>query len=444
MIRWVFAALVAWSASVRADGLVIAGGSARAIGRAGVGTVGDDGGGALLVNPAAMARRDGLRVQLGVAFADDTVEWQGALDAPRARDQAGSTVLPVLAAEGAIGDWIVGVGAMTQPASDRAFRAPGRIPATDYANAFDYRYAGLTGSLRRDTVTVGAARRFGDAVAVGLAVGGSRVAVSETRTLWAGFVDRKDVIGDPAHDVEVAVDAEGLSPSVVAGVLVAPPDSRVELGGSLAWAGRTRATGDVVASAASAAVSVQQTAASAALELPAPVTARLGARWLGERLIAELDGDLWVFPAAAETTSWQLSGVTVVDASGMRAGLGELPSRISERTHGAVRGAVDVELIAGFLWATAGYAYTAAGTSRARLSPTFGALPGHTAALGLEATAGDFTITLGWARTWSVDRSAAASLLGHDNPFGAGDAAIPAGTYNGSSNVIGITVDAAR
>src|SRR5262249_19063752 len=47
-----------------AGGLVVVSGSARSIGRAGTGTVGDDGGGALLINPAAMARRETKRVQL--------------------------------------------------------------------------------------------------------------------------------------------------------------------------------------------------------------------------------------------------------------------------------------------------------------------------------------------------------------------------------------------
>ena len=43
--------------------------------------------------------------------------------------------------------------------------------------------------------------------------------------------------------------------------------------------------------------------------------------------------------------------------------------RLSMRTHGAMRGAADVELIDGFLWATGGYAYQVAsvGETRRRL-----------------------------------------------------------------------------
>ncbi|MDQ3301367.1 MAG: hypothetical protein M3619_32695, partial [Myxococcota bacterium] len=88
------ALIVASSAHAIAGGLVIVSGSPRAIGRAGTGTVGDDGGGALLVNPAAIARRETWRAQLGLAFSDDEIAWQGASDAPLARNQAASSIAP--------------------------------------------------------------------------------------------------------------------------------------------------------------------------------------------------------------------------------------------------------------------------------------------------------------------------------------------------------------
>src|SRR6185436_15685327 len=73
--RHVVCALVALApAQAHADGIAIVGGSPRAIGRAGAATVGDDGGGALLINPAAMARRDTTRGQIGVAVLDDTMQ----------------------------------------------------------------------------------------------------------------------------------------------------------------------------------------------------------------------------------------------------------------------------------------------------------------------------------------------------------------------------------
>src|SRR4051812_27477724 len=94
------AVVIAIASVAYADGTVIVGGSPRAIGRAGTGTVGDDGAGALLVNPAAMARRDGKRVQLGFAFVDDGVDWRSDADgAPVVHDQIGSLPVPTIAAE---------------------------------------------------------------------------------------------------------------------------------------------------------------------------------------------------------------------------------------------------------------------------------------------------------------------------------------------------------
>ncbi|MDQ3371016.1 MAG: hypothetical protein M3680_36825, partial [Myxococcota bacterium] len=97
------AALLVASTPALAGGLVVTGGSPRSIGRAGTATVGDDGAGALLMNPAALARREGLRGQLGLAFSDDEISWQGAASAPVARNQSASDVLPTGAVIGSLG-----------------------------------------------------------------------------------------------------------------------------------------------------------------------------------------------------------------------------------------------------------------------------------------------------------------------------------------------------
>jgi hypothetical protein len=436
------AAAASWCARARADGLVIAGGSPRAIGRAGVGTVSDDGGGALLLDPAVLARRDTTRIQLGVAFVDDSVEWLHASGDPVARDQSGSSTMPAIAAEGAWGDWVLGAAAMTSAVSTRELREPGSLDAGSYGQAFEYRYTGLAGGVRRDTVTLGAARRFGDWLAVGVSIAGSRVSVDERRALWAGFVGR-DVIEDPEHDVEVAISAEdSLSPSAVAGVLVAPPDTHLELAASIGWEAAAHVAGDVAALAAGNGTRVQTATPAAKLELAQPITVRTGVRWLGEHWIVEGNADLWIFPDSAAAETWQLTGVQIIDESNVSVPLSALPSRISERTHGALRGALDVELISGFLWATGGYAYTTAGTGRERRSTTFGELSGHTLGLGLEASAGGFTFTLGWARTWSTKRPEQTSVWRLDNPFGAGDMQVPSGTYDASSDLVGLAIDA--
>ena len=63
-------------------------------------------------------------------------------------------------------------------------------------------------------------------------------------------------------------------------------------------------------------------------------------------------------------------------------------------------------------------------------------------ALGLEANAGAFTVTFGWARTWSVKSPEPVTTWRLDNPFGTGDGAIPSGTFDGSTDMLGISIDA--
>lgn len=194
-----------------AGGLVVTS-SPRSIGRAGAATVGDDGGGALLVNPAAIARRAGKRAELGMVFVDDTMTWQSdTAGTPGVRDQAPASLAPYGAAFGSTGSWTFGLGAMTAAVSDRSFRRPTDI--TDPANidaAFDYRYAGIAGGVRRDTLTAGVARRIGDSLALGLAVGASRVSVIEIRRLWAGFSGRDD-IGSAVNDLEIGFEGTNRS-----------------------------------------------------------------------------------------------------------------------------------------------------------------------------------------------------------------------------------------
>jgi len=436
-----FVTLAALAAPAEADGLVIESGSPRDIGRAGTGTVGDDGGGALLVNPAAMARRDTTRVQVGAAIVDDNVDFHPNLpDTPRARDQAGSSVLPLVSAEMALGGWIVGAGAMTSAASDRALASPSDFPASELGNRFEYRYAGISSSLRRDTVAIGAARRIGEDVAFGIAASASRVSIAEDRRVWAGFAGRESV-GDPNHDVDLAMSADDpFSPSVVAGVLVAPPDTRIELAASIAWARAAHATGTVSATGTPGEVSTQVLSPTASITVREPVTARIGARWLGSRWIAEVGGDLWMMPSTDER--WALGDVRVIDATGVSADLTSVESRLAPRMQGAVRAAVDVELVSGYLWVTAGYAFTTSGTADDRLSPTFGDLGGHTLALGLETSAAGMTISLGWARQWSIARTVTATDWLDDNPFAAGDGPIATGSYDASRDLVGIAIDA--
>jgi hypothetical protein len=406
--------------------------------------VSDDGAGALLVNPAALARRDGERAQLGVAFTDDEISWLAAADAPIARNQSASDFAPTGAAIGSIGPWVIGLGAMTASITDRTLRSPSDLPPPELGNAFEYRYAGIAGAFERDTVTVGVARRLGDNFALGLSFGASRVTISERRRVWAGFSGR-DVLGDPELDVEASfAGTDWFVPSITAGLLYAPSEAPLELALSAQWLQTVTIEGDASGSTAETPRAPRLTASDpeATLRVRQPITVRAGARYIGERFVAEVGGDLWLAPDAAAQTAWRVSGLRVIDRSGVSTDLTRIPSRLSMRTHGAARAAADVELVDGFLWATAGYAYQVAGVAERRQSPSFGDLGGHTLALGLEGTAGGFTLTLGWSRMWSRSRRVTEPALALDNPFAAGDGTVGHGTYDGSVDQVGILVDA--
>lgn len=424
-----------------ADGIAIVGGSPRAIGRAGAATVGDDGGGALLVNPAAMARRDTARAELGASVIDDAVQWQSEDQrAALSVGRAGPRIAPLGAAIGAIGDWILGAGVMTAAIADRSLPVPGDL-RDDHTAAYEYRYTGIAGAYRRDTVALGAARRFGESLALGLSFGASRVSVSERRRLWAGTGSPSSV-GSPASDVDLSLTAtDRFSPGAVAGLLYAPVDTQIELGASVAWTRVAKLDGTVAGAGTPMGPTVIQAAPHATLEVGQPVVVRAGGRYVGDRVVAELDGDLWIAASGSESTAWDVRGVTVVAPSQASVDLGRVPSRIAQHTHVALRTAVDLELIPGFLWATGGYAFSTRATPASRMSPTFGDLGGHTLALGLETMSGGVTITLGWSRTWSPLTRAPTGLR-HDNPFGSPDGPVPAGSYDGSLDQVGVLVEA--
>ncbi|MBA3464430.1 MAG: hypothetical protein H0T46_31050 [Deltaproteobacteria bacterium] len=437
----VAATLVLLTASARADGIAIVGGSPRAIGRAGAATVGDDGGGALLVNPAALARRDTRRIQLGLAFVDESLTWRRSATMPLARDQGGSSLAPLAAGVIALGPWVVGLGVMTSAVTRHAFRDPNDVPRPeDLGNAFDYRYHGILGAIRRDTVTIGVARRLGDTLAFGVSLGGSRISIAETRRLWAGYAGIS-VAGDPRRDVELAFEAaDNFVPSAVAGVLIVPEEGSLELGASIGWSGRANTTGSVFANGTLMGPTVRMSSTDASLTFRPPITARIGARYLADRFSVEVNGDLWIARAHTHSIVWDLAGLRVVDPSTVSVDLVGVPSRLSQRNHGAVRISGDIELIAGFLWATTGYAYTVGSTTESRLSTSFGNLGGHTVAIGVEGSSSGFTYTLGWSRTWATAKSGGDALT-LDNPFGAGDANLKRSTFDATADQLGFLLD---
>jgi hypothetical protein len=388
-------------------------------------------------------------VQVGVSFADDTLHWKSdAADAPLSTDQAGDTVLPQIAVVGRIGDTLIGAAFMTLGATDRRLRDPFEVGIDQYKHAFDYRYAGVAGSLRRDALLVGAAHRLGDSVAVGLSLGVSRLKLAETRRMWVGFQNAigDAQLGDPLRDLELSFHGDGFTPNATAGIFVAPEDTPLELALSATYTKFTRLDGSVASEGVTSGPTLPLPDDRVSIAVRQPLIARAGARYVGDRIALELGGELFLVDDRAHATSWQLADGTLVrdarPANGAEPAatpLASVPSRLSQRTHAAIRGALDVELIAGFLWLTGGYAYDVGGTAGDRLSPTFGDLGGHTFALGVEGTAGGFTYTAGWSRTITRARHDE-SVWTLDNPFD-GNRAVNGGTYDSSVDQIGVLVD---
>jgi hypothetical protein len=340
---------------------------------------------------------------------------------------------------------VIGVGAMTAAVVARSLPRPSDVSG-DAPNrlgvVYDYRYTGIAGSYRRDTFALGVARRLGDSLALGLALGAARVTASERRRLW-GARTRRDAVGLPEADVDISLSAtDPVTESAVAGVLYAPAEAPLELGASVGWTRTVRLDGTVQAFGTPASqVGLHTASPHAALRVAQPLAVRAGGRYVGDRLVAELDGDLWIAAAGSDAAMWQVQGIRLEDPMQPSMELRRVPSRLSQRTHAAVRAAIDVALIPGFLWATGGYAYATAATPAAKRSPSLGDLGGHTLGLGLEVMAGGVATTIGWSRTWSPETTAASSLQ-IDSPFPESDGPVPHGRYAGSVDQVGVLIEA--
>jgi hypothetical protein len=418
----------------------------RAVGRAGVGTVSDDGAAAILTSPAALARRAAKRVQLGLSLVDDDLEHRPTRDgAPDARAQGEPWALPIGAGIAGVGPIVVGLGIAVDRAG-RTFASPDPgLTLESVEQFFAYRYAGFTAHVERRTAALAAAARVSDWLAVGATASISMVRIEERRRLWAGFTSRLLIPGDPAYDVDVAVSGDDRAvPGAVFGVFVAPSSIPIELAASIAWSNQIHVAGDVDATPQVASnVAIRTTGVpTARLDLPAETTIRAGARWLGDRWTVEAGVDAWL-PRDDEAPIWRVDNAAVVDVLTDRSEPLVLASRFAPRRHVAVRAALDVELVAGFLWVTGGYAWRGAGSPGDRIAPTTADLGGHTAALGVEIAAGGFTATVGWSRTFAPARTVTETRIGLDDPFDPVVTTAGLGGYDATRDVVGVSIELA-
>jgi hypothetical protein len=449
------AAIVAMSGlsprAARADGLAELP-TARAVGRAGTGLVSDDGAGAVLLAPAGLARRDVARGQLGALVVDHdltfdadepVIEPERPADTRLIVDRSEPLLAPLVAVQRGVGPVVLGAAFATT--AERERRLPVPLPdelEADVVRLFPHRYAGMSSSVRRRAVALAAAWRATDWLAVGAGASLSRVEIAERRRLWAGFLGRSDDLSSDEHDIEVMLDGHDAAvPAVTLSALIAPASAPLEIAVAIGWSDAARIDGRARASSdGTAAVTAR---AAARLDIAAPWTARAGVRWLGERWAAELGADLWILPDGVDAPGWRLDGLVATDVTGVTAAIDDLPSRLAQRSHGALRGALDLEVLEGFVWLTGGWAWSGAAVPDDRLSPTFADLGGHTAAVGVEVTAGGFTVAGGWSRSFTASHRTRRGAAVRDNPFDAGTVPSSAGRYDTARDAIGISLELA-
>jgi hypothetical protein len=425
---------------------------ARAIGRAGATAVSGDGPVALVRNPAGLARSGSLRLQLGISMHDDDASFRApnadVQDSPTVADRSSPALAPSLAVLGGLGPVVLGAALLELGHLDRRLPAPefGQ-QASDVNRLFPHRYGGLELSYRRRVAVVGAAARIGEWLGVGLSLGASDVEVGERRHIWAGFAGRDQLVF-PTRDLDLAMSGrDRLVPFASAGLLIAP-SLPIELGVALSWSDDANAEGDAALGRIANRPFPEPLASgvpAADLRLGMPTALRGGARYLGERVVVEVNAELTWFTDAGKVPAWRIDGVSVRDDTGQVEPIQDVASLVAQRDHATVRGAVDVEVVQGLLWLTAGYAHAARATGASHVSPGFGDLAGHTVSMGAEGTWNQIAFALGIARRFSPslvvgDRGSQVEV---ENPFDAGTASAGAGRHSRAHDAVGLTMEIA-
>lgn len=459
------AAAALWLAAgdAAAGGLELDAGGARAIGRAGATLVSDDGNAALLQNPAGMARRDRLRFAAGTTVRDPDAAYRTAnrdaisdcptdppLAPPDVADRAGSVIAPELGAQGRLGPLVIGAAYLETANIDHRLADLRGIECEDeITRNFPHRYAGVALQYRRSTVAAGAAMRVSDWVAVGVSASLSAVSLHERRNIWPAFPDAVSRIGEPSRDLVLDLSARDLFvPGVIASAFVAPPYLPLEATFGLGVSKGASMSGNVLLLSRprqglpppDIPEAIVEMGAASSIDLGAPLDLRAGVRYLGERLVAELVGEITFYLGADERETWQVQGVAVRDPT-TRQSLGTVPALITQRAHGAARAAVDFELLPGFLWLTGGYAYASAPVRPRYLAPVQVELASHNLAAGVEVLWGDLAVTVGYAHSLSARVQVLDTAVELVNPFDPGHAPAANGSYQSSSDMFGMNVE---
>lgn len=421
--------------------------SARGVGRAGNSMVSEDGGAALLRNPAGLVRRLSQRAQAALIIVDTTGSFQDPdLDRPRVENRGPAVASPLLFAGGALGDLALGGTVVTTGHLEARLPAPGfNIPVEDIAAFYPHRYAGIASSYHRLSVAVGGASRVRSWLGIGLTLELSQVELTESRHIWAGFQGR-DGTANPARDLVLTVDGDdGLVPGATIGVLIAPPEQPLEIGLSASY--RRPATVEGSASLTRTrgvdGPTPDSGAGQASYKLATPIELRAGLRYLGAHFAVEVNAEVGIAAASQSEATWQLTGVRVIDETNQTAALEAVDAFAAPGDWYRVGASFERELIDGFVWLTAGYAYQSAAQRPATLSPGRIDLDRHTLGLGLEAQWAETTVTIGYARTHAPQRTIDDSAVDMVNPFGPGVTSVGNGSYELGVDTIGVLAEIA-
>lgn len=431
-----------------ADGLDLDVWGARDIARAGATMVSQDGGGALLLNPAGLVRRTQLRMQFGMAFHGDSTGFRAAnshtTNSPDIENRAAALATPSLGIQGQLGPFVIGAAYIERGDLQRSFPSPAfdQLPS-EVEQFFPHRYAGTDLRFQHHSFAAGIAIRANSWLGIGISANVDQVNLTESRFIWAGFAGR-DGLANPSRDLKLGLD--GTDNFVLGGnlgILIAPPQLPIEIALSASYSEDANFHGNAVLLSQRSAEfpNPEQIAPSAAASLSAPLRLRAGLRFLGERFFIEANGEVGVFAGEHASPTWKLQGVFVRDETTTIAELSTVPSLIDRRSYAGARASADVEVVSGFVWLTAGYAYRTAASRRGNVSAAFADFGGHTVAMGAEGQWNNMTLTIGYARFMQPARTVTNSVVALPNPFDGGTTAIGNGRYTRTRDAFGAQLE---
>jgi len=285
--------------------------------------------------------------------------------------------------------------------------------------------------------------RATQSLALGAAIGTSYVSLREHRHIWAGTMGT-DEFPDATRDLRLETSGKDrFRPTATVGMLAAPYEWPLEL--ALSITGTTNATIRGPASALHplrSATPRQLQSSKGSRQLRPALEARVGARYLSTRFGVEANAE-WRHLWGNAKPSWQLDELAFDDGRGTTAQLESIDALFFEVNSATIRGAVELQIVEGFLWTTAGYRFRYVEKHTARINPAFDDTGGHAAALGIEASVDKATVILGFLHSFESKTTVAPTQtqMNVAAPFATLNQSATAGQYTRASTTIGLALE---